>query len=88
MCKVTSRQTSFQRYQSSFDKSKYDCRSSHALHSEQLILFSVQESGDQLAAFVYVWSPEFENMLDMVPWDFASFMEKDFQSYCAAEFDL
>lgn len=69
-------------------RSKFDIRASHGLACRIVESGCVQDSGDELAAFVYVWCPEFENMLDMVPWDFESFMEKDFQTYWAAEVDF
>ena len=47
----------------------------------------MQDSGDELPAFAYVWSPEFENMLEKVPWDLDYFMENDFKAYWAAEVD-
>eukprot|EP00892_Ulva_mutabilis_P012450 jgi/Ulvmu1/9578/UM054_0008.1 len=46
-----------------------------------------QASGDQARAFVYVWAPQFESMLDPVPWDFDFFMKNDFSTYWAAELE-
>ena len=50
-------------------------------------LMHLQVSGNLLTAFVYVWAPEFVNMLDPVPWDFETFMHNDFRTYWAAELE-
>lgn len=41
-----------------------------------------------MTAYVYVWSPDYEHMLDLEPWDFESFMQNDFNTYWAAEVDI
>jgi hypothetical protein len=45
----------------------------------------VQEDNQDEDAFVYVWAPQYRNMLEEVPWDFDNFMKNDFEAYWKEE---